>query len=166
VEEVKKTPLPEGVKGTLLTHGDMDFDRLVEMTQQEMKQLMGSSTVPVAVLSPPPVVYGPGGDKKGSMSTTRDVIKNGNTTTEREEKRWGDSPAPGVKREHHSVSEVSKLKGADGTILGDQQRHRQESQAKGGHEEILPDGSKRKVFTSSYSTRQVFTSSSHDPKAL
>jgi len=165
-KEEPSPPLPKGVKGTMLTHGDMDFDRLVEMTQQEMKQLMGDSRVPAAVLSPAPRVYGPGGDKQIEKSTKHDVIRNGNTVTEREEKRWEDKPALGVKREHHSVSEVSKVRGADGTILGDQQRQKYESEAKGGHEEILPDGTKRKVFTTSYATRQVFTSSSQDPKAL
>jgi len=98
--------------------------------------------------------------------TNRDVIKKGDTVTEREEKKWEDAPEPGVKRQHHAVTEVSKLKGHDGTVLGNQERRKQESQSAGEHEEILPDGTKRKTFTKSYETRQVFTSSGSHPKAL
>jgi len=71
-----------------------------------------------------------------------------------------------VRTQHHALTERSTLKGHDGTSLGLQQRRRKERESSGGHEEILPDGRKRKVFSKSYETRQVFTSSGCQPKAL
>lgn len=145
------------------------FDDMVEKSQREMQEMMTRHTLHTAVEPPAPapssssttVVVPPRG-----VITNRDVIRKGDTVTEREEKRWEDSPAPGVKRQHHAVTEVSKLKGSDGTILGNQERKKQESESAGGFEEILPDGTKKTTFTKNYETRQVFTSSSSHPKAL
>jgi len=118
---------------------------------------------PMVMCGPPP--KGTIMSKKNATSS-KDVIRKGDAVTERETKRWEDSPAPGVQRHNHVVSESTQLKGHDGSTIGTQERRKQESEAAGGHEEILPDGTKRKVFTKSYETKQVFTSSSSHPKAL
>ena len=149
---------------------DSSFDEMVEKSQREMQEMMNRHTIHTSVEPPAPAQNIPSSSlvvapPRGAL-TTRDVIRKGDTVTEREEKKWNDSPAPGVTRHHHAVTEVSKLKGHDGSILGNQERRKQESEAAGEHEEILPDGTKRKTFTKSYETRQVFTSSGSHPKAL
>lgn len=141
---------------------------MVVQSQREMQDMMQRHTLHTSAEVPAPaaatsnIVVAP---PRGVM-TSRDVIRKGDTVTEREEKRWEDNPAPGVTRQHHAVTEVSNLKGHDGALLGNQERRKQESESSGGYEEILPDGTKRKVFTKNYETRQVFTSSSSHPKAL
>lgn len=151
------------------------FDEMVEKSQREMQEMMNRHTIHTSVEPPSPVALQQSSSIPSSsivvapprgVLTSKDVIRKGDTVTEREEKRWEDKPAPGVTRQHHAVTEVSKLKGPDGTVLGNQERRKQESEAGGEHEEILPDGTKRKTFTKSYETRQVFTSSSNHPKAL
>ena len=150
------------------------FDEMVEKSQREMQEMMNRHTIHTSVEPPSPVVLQNSVTPSSSLVvappkgvlTSKDVIRKGDTVTEREEKRWEDKPAPGITRQHHAVTEVSKLKGPDGTVLGNQERRKQESEAGGEHEEILPDGTKRKTFTKSYETRQVFTSSSSHPKAL
>jgi len=136
-----------------------------------MEKMMSKNSVFKAVeTSHPKVMVGPPPKgtimTKKNMTSSKDVIRKGDAVTERETQRWEDAPAPGVKRHHHVVSESTQLKGHDGRTIGTQERKKQESEAAGGHEEILPDGTKRKVFTKSYETKQVFTSSSSHPKAL
>lgn len=168
------TTVPDrrGIVSTTTTQKEdwsSSFDDMVEKSQREMQDMMTRHTLHTAVEPPAPapsststtVVVPPRG-----VITNRDVIRKGDTVTEREEKRWEDSPAPGMTRQHHAVTEVSKLKGGDGTVLGNQERKKQESQSAGGFEEILPDGTKKTTFTKNYETRQVFTSSSSHPKAL
>jgi len=148
---------------------------MVKKAQKDMEKMMGGKSVGVfraVETARPQVMTGP--PPKGTIlkknnnhvTTSKDVIRRDGAVTERETQRWEDSPAPGVRRHHHVVSESTKLKGHDGATVGSQERRQQESEASGGHEEILPDGTKRKVFTKSYETRQVFTSSSSHPKAL
>jgi len=148
------------------------FDEMVEKSQREMEDMMNRHTIHTTVETTPSSAR-PSTPATSSLVvappravTTKDVIRKGDTVTEREEKRWEDTPAPGVTRQHHAVTELSKLKGSDGTVLGNQERRKQESEAFGENEEILPDGTKRKTFTKSYETRQVFSSSSAHPKAL
>lgn len=158
------------VHANFTTHGMDEFDAMVEKSHEEMQKMMERHSLHTAVSNQPTILIGPpsrnlvAAPSKG-VSSNKEVIKKGDAITEREEKRWEDSPAPGVKRQHHSVTEQTKLKGHDGSPIGTQERRKQESEASGGHEEILPDGTKRKVFTKSYETRQVFTSSSTDPKS-
>jgi len=160
------------VTAGLSVHQDdwSEFDDMVEKSQQEMERMMSRHTLNTVVATPAPVImYGPPpksmlAPSKG-VTSNKEVIRKGDAVTEREEKRWQDNPAPGVKRQHHSVTEQTKLKGHDGSNIGHQERRKEESEASGGHEEILPDGTKRKVFTKSYETKQVFTSSSTDPKS-
>merc|ERR1719481_78272 len=121
---------------------------MVEQAKKDMQKMMGNQKVFTAVeVQRPKIMYGP---PKGSMppakgvSSSKDVIRKGDAVTERETKRWEDSPAPGVQRHHHVVSEQTQLKGHDGSTIGTQERRKQESEAAGGHEEILPDGTKRK----------------------
>ncbi|KAF2355268.1 Alpha crystallin/Hsp20 domain [Trinorchestia longiramus] len=165
------TSVPDrrGIVSTQREDWSSSFDDMVEKSQREMQDMMSRHTLHTSVDAPAPpsstptsIVVAP---PRGAV-TTKDIIRKGDTITEREEKRWEDTPAPGVKRQHHAVTEVSKLKGSDGTVLGNQERRKQESEASGGYEEILPDGTKRKTFTKNYETRQVFTSSSSHPKAL
>ncbi|XP_018022484.1 uncharacterized protein LOC108678543 [Hyalella azteca] len=165
------TSVPDrrGLVSTQRDDWSSSFDDMVEKSQREMQDMMSRHTLHTSVDAPAPATSTPTSivvaPPRGAV-TTKDIIRKGDTVTEREEKRWEDSPAPGVKRQHHAVTEVSTLKGHDGTVLGNQERRKQESEAAGGYEEILPDGTKRKTFTKNYETRQVFTSSSSHPKAL
>ena len=164
-------PDKRGIVSTQKEDWSSSFDEMVEKSQREMQEMMNRHTLHTDVETPAPAYGTPPSSSivvapATGVLTNRDVIRKGDTVTEREEKRWEDAPAPGVKRQHHSVSEVSTLRGHDGSALGNQERRKQESESSGGHEEILPDGTKRKVFTKNYETRQVFTSSSAHPKAL
>jgi len=160
----KEQILPQ--QGHFTTHVETSaFDKMVSKARQDMEDLM-------AVHKPhPQILYGPpkghpsaSKNQKGAV-VSKELIKSDNAETKLEERRWADN-APGVKREHHSVMEKTKVKGHDGKDIGYQERQKLETQESGGFEDILPDGTKRKTVTKSYQTNQVFSSVTHQPKGM
>lgn len=142
------------------------INQMVEKSQREMQDMMRRTSLepsmatisvtpslPVAtintVVSPPPGVV-----------TTRDVTTKGNTVTDKQEQKWSDQPAPGVQRQNRNTKEDHTIKSADGSVIGKGQKMKHESHAEGGHEEILPDGSKRTTFSKSYESKSTYSTRS------
>ncbi|XP_076032553.1 uncharacterized protein LOC143020250 [Oratosquilla oratoria] len=139
------------------------FNKMVEKSQREMEDMMRRHSLHGSERDAAPPSRGVvATTPNNNATTTRDVVTKGNTTTEREEKRWADIPEPGIQRKNRSLNENSVIKGADGSVIGNEMRREKESHAAGGSEEMLPDGTKRKTFTKSYETRQVYSSFSGD----
>lgn len=164
--------VPDRRGNTVITTTDnsdewRSFNTMVERSQKEMENMMKNHTLessPSKYSRPAPssaVVSVPIG-----ASTTRDVSRTGNSVTERAEHKWDDTPAPGVNRSNRAVSEATEIKDKDGNVIGHRKRNEKESRAEGEREEILPDGTKRKVFTKSYETKNSFSTSSGFAKAL
>lgn len=141
------------------------FNTMVERSQKEMEDMMKTHTISSIDTSKPlgstDIVTAPVGVK-----TSRDVIRSGNTVTERQEKHWDDAPAPGVTRTNRALSEASEIKASDGTVVGNKSKQELESKAEGSREEILPDGTKCKIFTKTYETKNSYSASSNRAKAL
>ncbi|RXG68029.1 Heat shock protein 26 [Armadillidium vulgare] len=138
------------------------FNTMVEQSQKEMEDMMKHHTIDSSTSKYPNstsknVVSVPIG-----ASTTRDVTRSGNSVTERQEHRWGDKPAPGVNRTNRALSEATEVKDKDGNVIGHKLKSEKESKAEGEREEVLPDGTKRKIFTKSYETKNTFSSSSNN----
>lgn len=183
-EEVKhdaKGTTHRPVHTEVVDHSSKDhwtsFNQMVEKSQREMEDMMRRHTLqsdleaptsppsistsreistPSSALSRPPA----------GVSTSRDVVASGNSVTERQEQRWEDKPAPGVTRTNRLLDENTKVKGVDGSIVGNKQRREQESHAEGSNEEVLPDGTKKRTFTKNYETRKVYSFNTSDPKAV
>lgn len=130
---------------------------MVENSQREMEDMMRHHTIDSksAVVAAPP-----------GVASRKEVSRSGNAFTEREEKRWDDSPAPGVSRNNRAVSENTEMKDSHGNVIGHKKKQEQESKAEGEREETLPDGTKRKIFTKSYETKNSYSASSNMAKAL
>lgn len=146
------------------------FNQMVEKSQREMQDMMRRTSLephmatmsvtpslPVATVNT--VVSPPAG-----VVTTRDVTTKGNTVTDKQEQKWSDQPAPGVQRQNRNIKEDHTIKAADGSIIGKGQKMQHESHAEGGHEEILPDGSKRTTFSKSYESKSTYSTRSGDSK--
>lgn len=168
---VVRTELAPGAKDHWTSFNDM-----VEKSQREMEDMMRRHSLNTSLEAPtsPPSISNnlvvhktPAyAQPPAGLSTSRDVIRQGNNVTEREEKKWDDTLAPGVVRHNRMLNENTDIKGADGSVVGNKQRREQESHAEGSREETLPDGTKRTTFTKNYETSKVYKFNSSDPKAV